>query len=103
MEHIEITFPRVYKRANAGISPFVSEMLDNNEVKLPMTKHAQNPYHRCVHVSDGIHPSSWSKREDIFNWPNHCKYDFLERSRSLTKILVKSRTKILVTIYRKYF
>jgi len=78
VEQIEITFPRVYKRANAGIFPFVNEILDNNEVKLPMTKQAQKPYHRCVHVSDGMHPSSWSKREDIFNGLTHCKYDFLE-------------------------
>ena len=77
MEQIEITFPRVYKRANAGISPFASERLDNKEVKLPMTKQPQNPYHRCVHVSDGIHPSSSSKREVIYNMSIHCKYDFL--------------------------
>jgi len=67
VEHREMIFPTVYTNANDGISPFARERLDSNDVKLPVTKHPQNPYHRCVHVSDGIHPSSSVSKRDVIS------------------------------------
>jgi hypothetical protein len=67
VEQREMTFPTVYNSANDGISPFAREMLESNDVKLPVTKHRQNPYHRCVHVSDGIHPSSSASKRDVIS------------------------------------
>jgi hypothetical protein len=68
VEHIDSIFPNVYNIAKDGMSPFVSEKLESMEMRLPAIKHPQNPYHRCVHVRDGIHPSSaLSKIKDIYN------------------------------------